>query len=139
MATKKMEAADYPSFEEFHSALLQKQPDFYEKYSKDRGLAFFTSPDNPLLKLTEKEMDDKKIPSFARGACVHHYEPLRDCREKNKHKTWKCGEERHRIERCYYKLQLTTLDRSTKLYHLELKFKIMDKMIAQKKKEAENE
>ena len=55
-----------------------------------------------VMKATQQEMADAKIPLKARDYCAHLLIPLMKCRKDTYYLPWKCQHEKHEWERCEY-------------------------------------
>lgn len=70
------------------SGLVKNAPDFL--------------PDEPprVMKATQKEMMDARVPLRFRDFCAHLYMPLMKCRFETGNVPWRCKEEKHEWEEC---------------------------------------
>ncbi|CAH3018828.1 unnamed protein product, partial [Porites evermanni] len=55
-----------------------------------------------VMKVTQKEMADAKLPLSGRDYCAHLLIPLLKCRKETYMVPWKCHHEKHLWERCEY-------------------------------------
>lgn len=63
---------------------------------------YLSSAAEPVMKVTEAQLDAARVDPAWRDYCSHLLIPLNKCRRANSFLPWKCVDERHTYEKCQY-------------------------------------
>ena len=56
----------------------------------------------PVMKVTQEELAEARVPIPLRDYCAHLFIPLAKCRNETYYLPWKCKKEKHLWEQCQF-------------------------------------